>query len=179
MSPGWLILCIDSSSLKFYKDKQQGIEKSKTKTNKLNEEDVWTTCQQQHQDRESSHWCHVHYMLSCYIAQSNLSQRPSPNSDHLSTMTSILKSHFEYLLHKWPPNNEYFLATATFFDPKSVRCTQVWLYMFPSLVNARYVEGQVGHCLFFSKSKHSWFLSPEGRLSTSFEIFFNWLQQLK
>ncbi len=35
-----------------------------------------------------------------YVLQSNLSQRPPPNSDHLPTATTILESQFMSLYHK-------------------------------------------------------------------------------
>ena len=36
-----------------------------------------------------------------------------PNSDHLPTTTTFMVSHFEFLLHKWPLNNDYLSSTAT------------------------------------------------------------------
>jgi len=45
-------------------------------------------------------------------------QRPPPNSDHLSTTATVLRSQLDLLKHKWPPSNGHLSTTVTIFGSR-------------------------------------------------------------
>ena len=47
-------------------------------------------------------------------------------NDHLPTKTTLLGSRFEFVLNKWPLNNDH--LSTIFWGPEDGRCKQVWLY---------------------------------------------------
>ncbi len=55
-------------------------------------------------------------------------------NDYLQIATSIFRSNFELLVHKWPLNNDHPSTKDPFWGSKDGRCTQVWLYRsYPSV----------------------------------------------
>ncbi len=62
-------------------------------------------CQNSECDTFFTTTCNIFKIRKILGIQSNLCQRPPPNSDHLSKTTTILGFQFRLLLHKWPLNN--------------------------------------------------------------------------